>query len=155
MPDTAVHMFELTRRLLICLSAVRLSMICWACLGILLSSRRPIPEASLAEALGTPRTTVRTYTVKLENLGYLAKSAEGLVLTPLGRAHVSDFVEQTVEIVIGRKSAYDKSVHQSFQERNALFYKRNRANPPIPFHFAPRLSLDAERVILRKIPQIP
>lgn len=88
-------------------------------------------------------------------MGYLAKNAHGLVLTPIGRVRLSDFVEQTVDIVIGLRVAYDETTEHCFRERNALFYKRNKFPPPPSFHFAPKLRLEAERMIVRKIPQHP
>lgn len=104
------HVFELNRRLFVCLRVFNFSMVGWLCTVILLESRRPISESSLALASEVSRTTVRHFTVWLIDMGLADRTNRGIVLTYQSRMFFGDLVQETVMISTGKRVGYSPSI---------------------------------------------
>lgn len=135
------HAAELNRRLFVCLRLTSVTAVCWHCVVVLLADTRPIPEASLAAAVGCPRTTLREHTTRLVKVGYAIRTAKGLILTKIGAYILGTHVEETLLIVSGLQQGYSDAT----MLRILLFMPRSKRKSMIEplkkLSFSPPISV--------------
>lgn len=97
---------EISRRLFFCLQLVQIPTVLWYCTEVLLRDVRPISESSLADLIGSPRTTVRAHVKCLIDNGLAVRSEGGVALSEKGANLLNQFSKETLSIVLGDRQGY-------------------------------------------------
>lgn len=136
-----IFFLEFHRRLSILQRLLDITDTRWNCYAALIQDRRPISEASLAEYLQAPKTTVRSSLEIGIRRGFLERLPRGMQVTSAGAEILMQALTETHEIVLGIRTGYsDATLDHSVQGLSSV-RRRQRLQQLKEIQFSPQLRL--------------
>lgn len=96
----------------------------WYLTAHLLRAKHPVSEASLAQALNRPRTTIRGYLEDGIRMGFIERTPQGITLTASGRPQCLQLVREILEVASRRSPGFTEETLVGIHNAQKLSKKK-------------------------------